>query len=134
MRSIGGVIDVKNRGKTRALVERSGVEVVALDRDVRAGIVSDGGGSVNLQVVEVLRSRAADRAGVICYAGEDDRRRTAVHCSGSRDQVVADSRDCVAEVCCRTRVIQRQVEERRVARERLNSARALENYGAGAGS
>ena len=40
VRSIGSIIDVEDRGKTRALIERSGVGVVALDRDVRARIVT----------------------------------------------------------------------------------------------
>ena len=115
VRSIGSIIDVEDRGKTRTLSERSGVGVVALDRDVRARIVTDGGGAVNLQVVEVLRSRAADRACVIRDTGEYDGGRAAIHRSGARDQVVADGRGCVAEICCRAGVVQREIEEGRVA-------------------
>ena len=62
VRSIGSIINVENRGKSRALIERSVVGVVALDRDVRARIVTNRGRAVDLQVVEVLCSRAADRA------------------------------------------------------------------------
>ena len=109
------------------LIEGSGVGVVALDRDIRASVVADGGRAVNLQVVEVLRSRAANRAGIVCCAGESDRGRAAIHSSGTRDEVVANCRGYGAEICCRTGVVQREVEEARIAGKQLNSACALES-------
>src|SRR4030095_8124254 len=90
-------------------------------------------GSVDLQVEEVLPSRAADRAGVIRYTGEYDCGRTTIHCSGGGDQVVAHSRSCVAEVCCRASVVECEIEEGRVPAECLYSSAALKSDRSSAG-
>src|SRR6185436_6465546 len=115
------------------LAERAGVGVVVLDRDVPACSVTNDGRTVDLQVEEILRSGAADRTCIICYTGEHYGRRTAVHCSGSSDEVVADGRGGVAEIRCRAGVIQREIEEGRIAGQQLSSGAALESDCSSAG-
>ena len=126
MRTVGEIISSKDRGETRALSERASVAVVVFDRNVPTRIVSDGGRSIDLQSVEVLGSDSADRTGIIGNTSEDYCRRTAVHSSGSRYEIVSDRCCGRAEICSRPGVIESEIEEGSVSSECLCSGTTLE--------